>query len=84
MKKLGLLLGIVLPLALAALAWWQGWFASEPVYHGRTVTQWLDAMALFDDVRNVDVTRQRSFDLPTRPRRPAKLFWPWVQRPCRH
>ena len=54
-----MLFGLGLLLLLALLAWWQGWFAAEPVYHGRTVTQWLDAMPLYDEVRNSDQTGQR-------------------------
>ncbi len=30
-----------------ALCWWYRWFANEPAYHGKTVTEWLDAMPLF-------------------------------------
>jgi len=26
------------------VAWYRGWFSGEPTYHGKTVTQWLDAM----------------------------------------
>ncbi|HTH47549.1 MAG TPA: hypothetical protein VMB21_08570, partial [Candidatus Limnocylindria bacterium] len=51
----------------AALAWWQGWFASEPVYHGRTVTQWLDSMAIYDELRNRDETGQSTFNTERKP-----------------
>ncbi|HTH50277.1 MAG TPA: hypothetical protein VMB21_22380, partial [Candidatus Limnocylindria bacterium] len=67
MRKLPLLLSLGLLLPLAALAWWQGWFASEPVYHGRTVTQWLDSMALYDDVREWDQNPRVTFEDPPTP-----------------
>ena len=48
--------------ALAGLvAWQRGWLATEPVYRGRTVTQWLDQMALFEEERNRDITFERDF-----------------------
>lgn len=67
MRKPHFLVGLGLLLPLAALAWWQGWFATEPVYHGRTVTQWLDAMALYDDVREWDRTPRVTFEAPQSP-----------------
>ncbi len=62
MRKIHLLFGLGLLLPLTALAWWQGWFASEPVYHGRTVTDWLDAMAIYDEMRSSDETGQHSWN----------------------
>jgi len=53
-------------LALAGLVGWKrGWFASEPVYRGRTVTQWLDRMSLFEEERNRDVTGENSLHYPS-------------------
>lgn len=67
MRERVLLLSSVLLLLLGALAWWQGWFASEPVYHGRTVTQWLDAMAVYDEVRHRDETGESTFNTERKP-----------------
>ena len=67
MRKVHLLFGLGLLLPLAALAWWQGWFAKEPVYHGRTVTGWLDAMTVYNEVRDRDESDQNaSSKNPTR------------------
>ena len=44
---------ILAPLAVIGFAgWWYGWFVREPVYHGRTVTTWLDRMETFAGERN--------------------------------
>ena len=43
------------------VAWYRGWFSGEPTYHGKTVTQWLDSMALFDEDRNAELTGQNTF-----------------------
>lgn len=48
-------------LLLGLLAWHGRWFATEPVVRGRTVTEWLDSMALFDEMRRRDETGQHSF-----------------------
>jgi hypothetical protein len=39
----------------------------EPVYHGRTVTQWLDHMALFDEMRRMDKSEEHSYRIPNKP-----------------
>jgi HEAT repeats len=52
---------LVLAVGLVLAGWWYGWFAGEPVYHGRTVTGWLDHMAIFDSLRRRDETHQNGF-----------------------
>jgi beta-lactamase regulating signal transducer with metallopeptidase domain len=42
-------------------------FTDEPVYHFKSVTQWLDSMALFDEVRNMDENGNHSYRLPQSP-----------------
>ena len=39
----------------------------EPVYHLKSVTQWLDSMALFDELRNMDENGGHSYRLPQSP-----------------
>lgn len=51
---------------VAVFVWRFRPFADEPVYHGKTVTEWLDGMALFDEVRTADVEGPR-------PRSPSTL-----------
>ena len=46
---------------IVLVAWYRGWFSGEPTYHGKTVTQWLDSMALFDEDRNAELTGQNTF-----------------------
>ena len=48
-------------LLVGFVGWWLGWFAGEPTCHGKTVTQWLDSMALFDEARNAELTDQNTF-----------------------
>jgi hypothetical protein len=43
------------------LGWWRSWFGEEPTYHGKTVTEWCDSMALFDEDRNAELTGQNVF-----------------------
>src|SRR6185503_16314836 len=37
---------------LLILGWRLGWFADEPTYQGKTVTQWLDTVVLYDRETN--------------------------------
>src|ERR1041384_2706945 len=50
--RLLLTLSLVILTVCGVVLWWRGWFDTQPVYHGRTVTAWLDKMALFDAERN--------------------------------
>jgi hypothetical protein len=60
---------LLIGLALAALAivWELQPFAQEPVYHGKTVTEWLDNMALFDEARHADEDGNSDYRLPSSP-----------------
>jgi hypothetical protein len=51
----------VLVLAVALIGLQRRWWGLEPATGGRTVTEWLDRMALFEAERRRDVTGQSSF-----------------------
>jgi hypothetical protein len=42
-------------------------YTDEPVYHFKSVTQWLDSMALFDGQRNMDENGQHGYKIPQSP-----------------
>jgi len=48
-------------LLLAVMGWQRRWWAGEPATGGRTVTEWLDRMALFEAQRRMDRTGEQSF-----------------------
>ena len=63
-KWIGATVGVAL---VAVTLWWFRPFAHEPVYHGRTVTAWMDHMALFDQARDEDSDGPRPVTLPHSP-----------------
>jgi hypothetical protein len=54
-------------LLLAVIGWQRRWWSGEPATGGRTVTEWLDSMALFEEWRRRDETGQNSFRYITDP-----------------
>ncbi|EEF57440.1 HEAT repeat domain-containing protein [Pedosphaera parvula] len=57
-----LLIAAALILIVLVFGWNRRWFADEPAYKGKTVTEWLDSMALVDGRRKMDRTGESSFE----------------------
>lgn len=53
--------------ALLLVSHFMGWFSLEPTYQRRSVTEWLDRMALFEEFRRADETGQRTFAMDWSP-----------------
>jgi hypothetical protein len=49
-----LLISVALLLMVAVIGWNRRWFTDEPAYKGKTVTEWLDSMALVEGLRKRD------------------------------
>jgi hypothetical protein len=53
-RRIGLVVASLI--AIMLLAWERGWLSNQPTYRGRTVTQWLDKLALYEYQYHADNT----------------------------
>jgi len=59
--------GLAAAVLLLVASWQLRWFASEPTYRGRTVTEWLDRLTVYDTEEGVAANGDRWFRLVSRP-----------------